>query len=855
MRSCKTVIQNPKRTMKTSSLFGIFTHSNRRLLAIFLLLTSLTFACNSSILSKPTSTEAYPPPTQPATPMPEAMISFNVQLPPNTPLNQPIQLNVLDEVTGLALNVNRFDMQAEDDFHYTVSLPFPVGSIIKYRYSRLGNYTALEHTSNKNPVRYRLYAVEGPGTVQDVISAWSDTAFSGPTGRIKGQAFDLETGKPIPDLLIAAAGNQTLTASDGSFTLEGLPVGTHNLVGYALDGSYRSFQQGAVVAEGSTTEADIKLKSAPLVTVVFTVVVPQDTMPAVPIRMAGNLIQIGNTFADLSGGMNLLTSRMPVLSPLPDGRYNLSMKLHAGSYINYKYTLGDGFWNAEHKKNGEFKIRHLIVPETNTIIEDSIETWGGGTHGPILFDLEVPDDTPTNDNVSIQFNPYGWTEPIPMWFLEQNHWVYVLYSPLNIFDKFGYRYCRNDQCGSVDDVQTVGNDSFGRTIENVEGPQTKKDSVDSWYWLDEVTDSQAIPTPEVNPRGENFIAGIEFQNSYHPSWTPRMPVTLQEIETTGSNWVIFSPSWTYTRQSPPILEQVPGIDPFWSDLTDTSNRAQAFGLNVALFPSPHFQLDADEWWAGASRDFSWWLVWFEYYRTFAIHHADLAQQSGAKALVLGGEWIDPALPGGHLSDGSASGVPADADERWRDLLNEVRQHFNGTIIWALPFKGKINNPPPFLDAVDQIYLLWSAPLSSQTDASEADMQHEADRLMDEQVKPLYDATGIPIIIGASYPSAEGATTGCLPDPTATVEARCLNTNMLSRPMADIPTISLDLGEQTNAYVALLSAINERDWVSGFTSRGYYPPAALEDKSTSVHGKPAEQVLSYWFKGLLAPVSP
>ncbi len=855
MRLFKTVTSNTRIPPKTSPQPGIPMHINRRLIPLIMLLVSLSFACNTSIFSSPTSTEPGPPPTQPATPMPEAMITFHVQLPSYTPLRQPIQLNVLDEVTGLALNVRRFDMQAEDDFHYTISLPFPVGTIIKYRYSRQGNYTSLEQTSNKSPVRYRLYYVEGPGVVQDVVSAWSDTAFSGPTGRIKGQAIDSVAGTPIPNLLITAAGNQTLTASDGSFTLEGLPAGTHNLVGYAMDGSYRTFQQGAVVAAESTTEATLRLSATPLVTVIFTVIVPDDTMPAVPIRIAGNLSQMGNTFADLSGGINVLASRMPVLVPLPDGRYNISLKLPAGAHINYKYTLGDGFWNAEHKKNGEFKLRQLIVPETNTLIEDLIESWGSDTNGPILFDLAVPADTPPNDIVSIQFNPYGWTEPIPMWFLEQNHWVYVLYSPLNIFDKFGYRYCRNDQCGSADDAQTFGDDSFGRIIQNSQGPQTKKDSVDAWYWFNTTVNSQTIPTPNVNPHGENFMAGFEFQNSYHPTWTPRMPVTLKEIESTGANWVLLSPSWTYTRQTPPILEQVPGSDPLWGDLTTTIDRAHAFGLNVAIFPSIHFPLDMNEWWAGAPRDFAWWLVWFEHYRIFLMHHADLAQRSGAQALILGGDWVGPALPDALLSNDSPSGVLADAEERWRDLLSEVRQHYNGTVIWALPFTGEFQNLPQFLDAVDQIYVLWSAPLSSQEGATEAEMQAEAARLMDDGIKPLQEKTGIPVIIAASYPSADGGITGCLPDPLATVEARCLNPDLLSRPMADIPTISLDLEEQTRAYSALLSAINERDWVSGFTSRGYYAPAALQDKSTSVHGKPAEIVLSYWFKRLLMPVSP
>ena len=57
---------------------------------------------------------------------------------------------------------------------------------------------------------------------------------------------------------------------------------------------------------------------------------------------------------------------------------------------------------------------------------------------------------------------------------------------------------------------------------------------------------------------------------------------------------------------------------------------------------------------------------------------------------------------------------------------------------------------------------------------------------------------------------------------------------------------MDLQAQADIYQALCGAVNERDWLGGFVSRGYYPPAALQDGSASVHGKPAEDVLWYWF---------
>lgn len=787
--------------------------------------------------------------------LPEAEITFRVEIPLNTPEGQPVYLNVLDEVTGLAINAQSYLMYEDDRQHYIFTLPSPVGSVIKYRYSREGATSMVdEHVSDGRQVRYRLYHVEGPGTVQDVISRWTDTQFDLPTGRISGQATSSVGEQPIPNLLITAGGAQAVTASDGSFLLEGLPPATHNLVAYALDGSYRTYQQGALVAADSTTPTPLSLTAAPMVSVEFVVIVPDDTIPAVPIRLAGNLYQLGNTFADLAGGVSTLSSRMPTFSLLPDGRHSLTLSLPAGADIRYLYTLGDGFWNTEYTSSGGLHLRRIIIPEGNTIIEDTVESWNSvdqNTSAPITFDVVVPADTPANDYVSIQFNPfYGWTEPIPMWSLGNNRWAYILNSPLHLFSSFSYRFCRNDQCGSADDVNTIGEMSSGLSANTSPSPQTIIDQVDEWAWLNPEPSSVDF-TDLVTARDTNFIAGVEFQSDYHPSWMPRLPNTLDDISALGANWVILSPGWTYTRVAQPILEPIMGRDPLWFDLTDSIIQSRARGFKVALYPVPHFLVGENEWWETATRDFSWWVVWFERYRNFALHHADLAARANAQNLILGGEWLTPALPNGTLSNGSPSGVPADSDSRWRTLLQEVRTRFDGSISWALPYSQVIENTPTFLDAVDQIYLLWSAPLSSHSDPTVDELQIEASRLLDNNLLPLQALYNKPMVLSVAYASADGASTACLPDS----DGDCLKVDTLARPKPDIPNIQIDLQEQADIYEALLKAVNERGWISGFVTRSYYPPAALRDKSASIHGKPAQNVIAYWFPRLLGVISP
>jgi len=802
-----------------------------------LLCTLILSACNMPGLSPdlipgeiaPVVVEDAEPITTPLPPPPETIISFTVKIPTDTPLDDPIYLNILDEVTGLALNVQSFlmeigeppeDGETTGELNYRLELPFAIGSVIKYRYSHLNNSIQLaEHASDGGPVRYRLFHVDGPGSTNDVVTRWTDTTFEGPTGRIMGQAMDAQSGSPIPNLLVTAGGIQTLTRADGNFYLEGLPPGTHNLVAYALDGTYRAFQQGALVASESTTPAPISLAPVRFVNVLFVASVPDNTPPIIPLRLAGNLFQLGNTFANLTGDVNGMVLNMPVTKALPDGRYLVTLRLPVGADIRYKYTLGDGFWNAEHTGSGEFNVRQIIVPDHESMVEDHIATWYDGAPNALTFDLTVPENTPPGDFVSIQFNPLiGWTESIPMWHIGGARWAYVLYSPLNLPGNFNYRFCRNNQCGYADDALTPGRFGAGRPVKMGPDPQLFKDQVVEWASLYADPSAFEIPPVEINQRGKSYWAGIELEPNFHPSWMALLPGTLDQIQKTGANNLVLSPTWTFGQNipgnNPPILAPLPGSDALWPELISTIQQSKDRGLKVALFPKPRTLIEIDEWWQSATLDDAWWSIWFDQYRAFSLHHARLAAATEATSLILGGYGLSPALPGGVLADGTASGVPEDVENRWRALISEVRTLYHGNLLWAIPHQD-IDSPPAFLDSVDGIYLLLEMDQSRVV----KDLGVEVNQWLDYSVWTFQILSGKPLILAVSYPS----------DPS--------------------------MGTQFDAYSTLLDAANQRDWISGFVSRDFYPPAALQDQSASIHGKPTTTLLGTWFPQMLGAASP
>ena len=792
----------------------------------------------------------------PATEEPEiqqqgyAEITFEVHLPEPLAEGQNLYIEILDEVTGLALNPARAQMQTQDRQYFGIKIPIPVGSVVKYRYFRDNDPIGVEYTTENQPVRYRLYYAEASGIVYDTVAAWRSSPALVVTGRIQGQAANSANNAPVVNALVTGGGFHTLTSSDGSFVLEGLPPGTHNLVIYSLDGAFLPFQQGAVVASDSTTPALVKLTPSRMVNVTFIVDPPDDTPEDAPVRLIGSTYQLGNTFADLSGGMSVLASRAPLMQILDDGRYSITLQLPSDQDIRYKYTLGDGFWNAERGAAGEVVLRQLIVPKKDTIVEESIASWNTPGHAPIEFTVTVPTNTPTSDHISIQFNPFGWTQPLPMWFVGDNQWRYVLYSPLDLFDNAAYRYCRNDQCGAADAEGSRGSNAQGTLFQPGENEQRFDDTVEAWAWSGQAAQPVVVSANQIIARGDTFQAGVEFPAQYHPSWQPYLPQTFQSLSNIGANSVMMAPTWHVTHQNPPVMAPAAGRDALWLDLSQMIRQAKQGGLKVVLHPELKYDGAPGEWWQSAERSAGWWQTWFARYQTFALYYADLASQAGAEALVLGDETILPALPGGTLANGQPSSLPDDAELRWSLLISEVRSRFSGRLIWMLPYNGSLPPIPEFLNQVDMIYIRMSPPFV-QTDAGAAGLEAAVAAALDGDLLRLQEQTNHPILLGLQTPSVQGALDGCIGEAGSCEPIEAYRAAAYESPNGAAQA----LDEQAQAYSAVLASINQRSWISGFFASGFYPPVELQDLSVSVRGKPAYDVLWYWYPQLLGNKNP
>ena len=389
-------------------------------------------------------------------------VTFNALFPAASPPDQLVQFTLLDEVTGLEFNRQFLDLTVSGQNSGSITLSVPAGTLVKYRYTRqAADGPVNEVSADGQAIGYRAYLVDGPGHVAyDIVAAWADEPFEQPTGQVSGTVTEADSRAPIANSVVVAAGLRTRTDTDGHFLIAGLPQGLHNILVYTPAGSHLPFQQGALVAAASETPANIQLAGAQLARVTFFMTPPADHTSSTPVFLAGNL--------------DALAAR-PVLALQADGRYSLSVDLPTGVDIRYKYTLGDGLWNAEHLSSGDFVLRQLVIQPgaTNLEIEDQIAAWTAGSSAPIWFELTAPADALL---AYIQFNFGEWSTPLPMWPLGEGHWAYKLYSPTNFAEPIEYRYCLDATCTRLEAEPGRKRMVSG----NMESLQQMQDSIEAW---------------------------------------------------------------------------------------------------------------------------------------------------------------------------------------------------------------------------------------------------------------------------------------------------------------------------------------------------------------------------------------
>jgi len=322
--------------------------------------------------------------------LPYSETVFEVSLPEKLKNGEIVYLEIIDEVTGIALNPTRYEMQSKDDLTLFVRIPIVNGSFVKYRYVKRSDVDIIEFCSDGDSVHYRSYIVNRPSVAKDIISSWTNEGTAFPAGEISGFVYDTKTNLPIPEIFISVNGITTSSAHNGFYQIRNIPSGEHNLVAYHPDGLYKPFQQGAVIANNALTPASFGMESSKMVKITFNVEVPENTVKGAPLRLIGNFYSLGNVYRETNGGTSIISSRSPLLDNIENGKYSITLDLPSGADLRYKFSLGDGFVNAEYSADGNYRIRQIIVPEKDMEVINLVESWSSKVISPITFEVTSP---------------------------------------------------------------------------------------------------------------------------------------------------------------------------------------------------------------------------------------------------------------------------------------------------------------------------------------------------------------------------------------------------------------------------------------------------------------------------------
>lgn len=728
-----------------------------------------------------------------------------------------ISLDILDLVSGVNHNLERYTLnRTENSFNLRVMLP--ESSIIAYRYTLTHPIEVSETLPDGSALPFRQIVVRENLVVNDLIVGWPEAPYNGALVDLNGVVADDETEAPMADVLINVAGKTALTDMNGRFFIRGLPVGKHNLVASLADGSYLGFQQEVNMVENLATLAIIRMTPLPEVTVTFVMTPPNEAVGA-PVRIAGNLRQSGQTYADMLAGSGSQAVNMPLMARNADGKYVTQLNLYAGSSVRYQYTLGDAFVNTERGQDGDRIVREFIVPDKDVIVDDTVATWRTQQQNAVSFFVTSPGDLGSTDQVYIQFELTSRSNPIPMWPMGDNQWMLV-YNPRSASgESVVYRYCRNADC-------LLGEENYPNTTPRSfsVGTLTEiQDTISGWRMWD--------PTAQANSAhlsvsfNEEALVGVELDPVYISNHLNASYGLVDQLKENGFNWLILTPTWKVgINKDLPFIDSNAMTTIPSTELNKIASTAREAGFKVALYPQLVFPSDAASWWNNSVKSMIWWQQWYAEYERMTMHAIKLATAIKADHLILGGPDVANTYPGAMETVGENFGTPKTSEKIWTDLLAKTDEYYEGQILLAQEVGSGAISAYSFYDKSQGFYLLFNSDLNNPGAYTADSVGNFFDSVIyafsESQQKPVYFGLN-----GASFTTADTSANGN-------------SSTIISSTNRTYNSYNVNLDAQTQFYSAYLNAISSRGWISGVASRGYFPAMQMTDFSSSIYGKPA-----------------
>lgn len=459
-----------------------------------------------------------------------------------------------------------------------------------------------------------------------------------------------------------------------------------------------------------------------------------------------------------------------------------------------------------------------------------------------IFKVTVNCDVPAGETVCMLAFFDSSSYFIPGEKIADNEWQFDVgkYFTPKLNYSIQYFYCRNSS-DSIEEFSKVG--QIQREIQFTKRNMEINDTVNKWTWWNKdgkvpeiVTDGHLNQSPAYLPRND-LMCGIAFPDWYvQNTETVAFEDSLNKIvERTNANHVHYFQLPIMTQYSPkPIIEIVHGKSGTNNEsLINLIQAAHKRGLEFHLMLTIPYEegkaLDPTD--AGGD---AWWKEYKNQLIKVMGDQAKLAEDNNVEVLIIT-----------FISSYDQVTINNETyfNNMYKDVIKAIKNIYKGKLGYATNHETEFRAPfYDFYPEFDYFFVgYWpgiQSKLCDSTNPTVTEMVNNLNNYLENDLKKLYDQWKIPLIMQPAAPSFNGA---------ALSEEFWENHHWW---MEDDPDFPLDLQEQADMYEAYFQTMSSKEWIHMISCFQYNYWDSI-DKTPSVRGKPAEQVIAKWFKWINA----
>ncbi len=304
--------------------------------------------------------------------------------------------------------------------------------------------------------------------------------------------------------------------------------------------------------------------------------------------------------------------------------------------------------------------------------------------------------------------------------------------------------------------------------------------------------------------------------------TSDVDASLRTLAETGANYVTITPGWlTDNEKSSNVYRKA--RTPSDEILIYTIKKAHTMGLKVML--KPHIDISNGNWRAFIDPNDK--ATFFKNYGNMIMHYANIAKDNNVAMFSVGCELY-------KLTTNQAN------EHYWRDLIAQVRSVYKGGLTYSATASSSYYDETilPFWDALDYVGVDIYRKLADDKNPPISEMLANWQKVENDFVLPLKNRVKKPILITElGYRSIDGAA---------------------MEPENYTQDASVDLQEQADLYKAMLEFWKDKDYMVGIHIWDWKPwenAGGSTDKDYTAQNKPAEDVLTSYWKGSSTPSEP